>query len=112
MLNTLKILSLNYLSDIAIYDYKSNLMYTNNKNIKQCLNYMLNNKASFYYYYVFIIDYNNKQLNIDIYNNNKKTIFYNINYDLYYYKNNDLFKSLTDFILNNIKNYKVIEINK
>lgn len=108
MLNTLKILSLSYLNDIAIYDYKKQLMYTNDNDLKQHLNYMLNNDAS--YYYVFIIDYSNKQLNIDIYHNNKKTIFYNISYDLYY--NNDAFKTLNDFILNNNKDYKVIKINK
>lgn len=104
MLNTLKILSLNYLNDIAIYDYKKTLYINNNYYINNLLNNDLN------YYYVFIIDYSNKQINIDIYHNNKKTIFYNICYDLYY--NKDAFKTLNDFILNNNKDYKIITINK
>lgn len=106
MLNTLKILSLNYLNDIAIYDYKKTLYINNNYYINNLLNNDLN------YYYVFIIDYSNKQINIDIYNNNKKTIFYNICYDLYY--NKDAF-NLFDAILNKDNynfNYSIIKINK
>lgn len=106
-MDTLKKLSINIKDNIILYDYKKSNIITYN-NLNRYLNFILNNDLN--YYYVFIIDYSNKQINIDIYNNNKKTIFYNICYDLYY--NKDAFKTLNDFILNNNKDYKIITINK
>lgn len=106
MLNTLKILSLNYLNDIAIYDYKK-LIYTNNNNI----NNLLNND----YDYFITIDYANKQLNIDLYKKNSHNILFNINIDLYY--NKEAFNLFIDAILNKDNNlnynfnYSIIKIN-
>ena len=104
MLNTLKILSLNYLDDIAIYDYKQ-LIYTNNNNYY--INNLLNND---YYDYVITIDYGNKQLDIDLYKKNSHNILFNIN--IY---NKDAFNLFIDAILNKDNNYNfnysIIKIN-
>ena len=104
MLNTLKILSLNYLEDIVIYDYKKTV-YTNN-NLKYYINKLLNKD----YDYVINIDYANKQLDIDLYKKNSHNILFNINID-----NKDAFKLFIDAILNkdNLNyNYSIIKINK
>lgn len=102
MLNTLKKLSVNIQDNISVYDYKKGKSIDYNN-----LNFILNNDLN----YVFIIDYNNQQINIDIYNNNKK-IMYNICYDLYY--NKAAFNLFIDAILNkdNNLNYRIIKINK
>lgn len=103
MLNTLKKLSINIKDNIILYDYKK-LSYTNNNTLN--INNLLNNDYD--YDYVFIIDYSNKQINIDIYH--KKTILYNICYDLYY--NKAAFNLFIDAILNKDNNYSIIKINK
>ena len=97
MLNTLKILSLNYLNDIEIYDYKKSIYINNNT-----LNYLLNND----YDYVINIDYANKQLDIDLYKKNSHNILFNIN--IY---NKDAFNLFIDAILNKDNNYSIIKIN-
>lgn len=103
MLNKLKILSLNYSNDIAIYDYKKTL-YTNNNT----LNNLLNND----YDYVITIDYVNKQLDIDLYKKNSHNILFNIN--IY---NKDAFNLFIDAILNKDNNlnynfnYSIIKIH-
>lgn len=112
MLNTLKILSLNYLNDIAIYDYKKTLIYTDNNTLNYYINNLLNNN----YDYFITIDYSNNQLNIDLYKKNTNDILFNINIDLYY--NKDAFNLFIDAILNKDNNlnynfnYSIIKINK
>lgn len=102
-LNKLKKLSINK-DNIMLYDYKKT-SYINNNTLN--INNLLNNDYD--YYYVFSIDYGNKEINIDIYDNSH--ILFNINMDLYY---NDAF-NLIDAILNNKDNnlnYSIIKINK
>lgn len=81
------------IKDINIYDYKKG-SYINNYYINN-----LNND----YDYIIIIDYDNNQLDIDVYKKNSHNILYNI-----HISNKDAF----DAILNKDNNYSIIKINK